>query len=38
MALKLRKYASLWWENLIKKRAKTGKPKMRSLGEDEIKA
>ena len=30
VALKLRKYASLWWENLIKKRAKRGKAKIRS--------
>ena len=30
VALKLRKYASLWWENLIKKRAKRGKTKVRS--------
>jgi len=30
VALKLRKYASLWWENMAKKRAKRGKPKIRS--------
>jgi len=30
VALKLRKHASLWWENLIKKRAKRGKAKIRS--------
>ena len=30
VALKLRKYASLWWENVVKKRAKRGKPKIRS--------
>ena len=30
VALKLRKYASLWWENVVKKRPKTGKPKIRN--------
>jgi len=30
MALKLMKYASLWWENVVKKRAKRGKPKIRN--------
>jgi len=30
VALNLRKYACLWWESLVKKRAKRGKPKIRS--------
>ena len=30
VAFKRRKHASLWWENLIKKRAKRGKAKIRS--------
>ena len=30
VALKLRKYTSLWWENLVKKREKRGKAKIRS--------
>jgi len=28
VALKLRKYTSLQWENVVKKRAKRGKPKI----------
>ena len=28
VALKLRKYAYLWWENEVKKKAKRGKPKI----------
>ena len=30
MALKLRKYASIWWANLVAKRARKGKAKIRS--------
>jgi len=30
VALKLRKYASLWWEKVVKKRSNRGKPKIRS--------
>ena len=30
VALKIRKYASFWWENVIKKRAKQGKSKIRN--------
>jgi len=30
VALKIRKYASLWWENLIKKRAKRHNQRIRS--------
>jgi len=30
VALKLRKYASLWWNNVLAKRARKGKSKIRS--------
>ena len=30
VALKLRKYASIWWANLVAKRARKGKAKIRS--------
>ena len=30
VALKLRKYASMWWANLVAKRARKGKDKIRS--------
>jgi len=30
VALKLRKYASIWWANVVAKRARKGKAKIRS--------
>jgi len=37
MALKLRKYASTWWANVLSKRAKKGKSKIKSCRKNERK-
>jgi len=40
VALKLRKYASIWWANLMVKRARNGKGKIRTWAKmrDKLKA
>ena len=40
VALKLRKYASIWWANLVAKRARKGKGKIRTWAQmrDKLKA
>jgi len=40
VALKLRKYASIWWANIVAKRARKGKAKIRSCDQmrDKLKA